>query len=1336
MKFFSRMFLPALLFTACSQAPIDEFNTPAVAVGEPIEFSVTTETGRASFFQGEGHEVTWDGGEQIGIRAYDINTPSSNKQRGNYAVAENGECTLCKHQEILWQGSPMTITAYYPATDNATASNLWEIPMSDRQVQAADNDHSHLTRYMVMQAEPQHFTTQPDRVQLTLHNLCAIVALTVKGPSSLQVRRVKLSTTSEQPLAATQLKLDATQSLYDEEGVLKAGAALTAYRNETENQDFGSKQLTLSLTTPATLSEDRGATFYMVVLPGQHAAEEITVTVETADGKIATKKMGAINFCMNKIYRPTLTFAESDFKVTLAEIKHHYSRVNGNTYSTPIPFVEEAVIFLDRTYKLYNVPSLPEPCEVATCNSSLYPSYNRIIAENDGYVYLLTDGNESVFTQMEGFGWEPVTACKGTNDATTFGSEQMYYNSKVITSGKASGILTLYRRWMLQGEEFDLKNLTKVTSFRGIRPVAKKIHGAYYDDAEVAEIEITGIDTAAPYFGSVNYENGATIIATRTTTNGHTSTMVLDQIPVSYLHREDAPWQTLSAPNTSCPNVTITAKTAGKVYMTTTGASTNVNTALTNAGWSLETTLSSVSKTEAIRYSDGSSTGYYAIWSKVFEQGESLALADFKQTVFGTGSVVFQGVRPVAKKITWPLAKMEVEQVADAALTTFAAGNSLTTKKATTISKNDQKALPSGYLGMSLYAVNGLAEKTTVNAKAVTAGMVYAICPALYYPTGSNSTARDAMNGWKQIERFYCTDGNLYYLAAKQVEKDEVVTLSYGQALTQQFDRTTGQVGILMGDLSLTSQSLSAGITVRGNLIDIRRFTPSPTDSNDNYDKCFPQHGYYLLPADIESVLGEGYSYAVGLMESRGPESFTTTSGGVVYLALSTSTTPSGWTKTDKSFRVAHRTYPSFSYYTYTIYQRTCAAKETVEIPAGGSTSAMIIAKNLRIEAPAAPGVVIAKMQDSGFKDRHVTNVNIHILPDGSYLTLCTNTLSSRSTAIYRSTDKGRSWSLYSTPTKMNFTRLFEHNGALYIMGTESDGELIICKSTDNGKTWTTPDATTRSGYIDMGLHEGTEKVIGHHAPTTMAIWDGRIWRAMENKNDDDSDAAHANQQQIYPFVISAPVDSDLLDPKSWSYTNTVFGNKSYYKVNGYTISRLIEGNVVVGPDGKLYNLLRASSSGTSSVACLARVEKNGSSYELQVAASDFITMPGGGKKFVVIYDEVSGLYWSLTNPADESENRKYKHNGVYSAGITVDLIRNRVALYSSPDLRNWTLHRDNLIYNADPFFHGFQYIDWKIDGNDIVFVSRTAIPEERGLPTRQHDANMMTFHRIENFRN
>ena len=71
----------------------------------------------------------------------------------------------------------------------------------------------------------------------------------------------------------------------------------------------------------------------------------------------------------------------------------------------------------------------------------------------------------------------------------------------------------------------------------------------------------------------------------------------------------------------------------------------------------------------------------------------------------------------------------------------------------------------------------------------------------------------------------------------------------------------------------------------------------------------------------------------------------------------------------------------------------------------------------------------------------------------------------------------------------------------------------------------------------------------------------------------------------------------------------------------------------------------------------------------------------------------------------------------------------------------NEVLVRGNLIdikriYEGVPFFHGFQYADWVFDGDDIAAVVRVGAPESRGLPSRQHDSNMMTFVRIKNFRN
>ncbi len=48
---------------------------------------------------------------------------------------------------------------------------------------------------------------------------------------------------------------------------------------------------------------------------------------------------------------------------------------------------------------------------------------------------------------------------------------------------------------------------------------------------------------------------------------------------------------------------------------------------------------------------------------------------------------------------------------------------------------------------------------------------------------------------------------------------------------------------------------------------------------------------------------------------------------------------------------------------------------------------------------------------------------------------------------------------------------------------------------------------------------------------------------------------------------------------------------------------------------------------------------------------------------------------------------------------------------------------------------HGFQYLDWQFEGNDIIALSRTAYDDAEGEAHNQHDANFITFHRIENFR-
>jgi hypothetical protein len=79
-------------------------------------------------------------------------------------------------------------------------------------------------------------------------------------------------------------------------------------------------------------------------------------------------------------------------------------------------------------------------------------------------------------------------------------------------------------------------------------------------------------------------------------------------------------------------------------------------------------------------------------------------------------------------------------------------------------------------------------------------------------------------------------------------------------------------------------------------------------------------------------------------------------------------------------------------------------------------------------------------------------------------------------------------------------------------------------------------------------------------------------------------------------------------------------------------------------------------------------------------------------------------------------------------------MIRNTLALVSSPDLRSWT-ERAVILHHLDRARHAFQYVDWLFDGDDLIAVSRTAYDDDTGGAHTAHDANYLTFHRIVGFR-
>jgi len=344
------------------------------------------------------------------------------------------------------------------------------------------------------------------------------------------------------------------------------------------------------------------------------------------------------------------------------------------------------------------------------------------------------------------------------------------------------------------------------------------------------------------------------------------------------------------------------------------------------------------------------------------------------------------------------------------------------------------------------------------------------------------------------------------------------------------------------------------------------------------------------------------------------------------------------------------------------------------------------------------PGVVIdhypAESQD------YIGNPSLAILPDGDYLASHDAFGPGHrllKTYLFRSADRGASWEPVEVDFKGQYeSSLFIHQGAVYILGgcvVGPDRFVGIRRSEDGGRTWSFPvDSTTGRLVTGATFNAGATPTLIHK---------GRIWRAMEKT---DPEMAGGDSREYRAFVMSAPVDADLLDAKNWTVSNDLLLN-DFMPGLGW-----LEGNVVATPEGKVQLMLRAAYRSES--AAIIQVSEDGSTLSFN-PEKGFIDFPGGTSKFSIRYDAVSQRYWSVVNDRREE-----------------GIVRNKLVLSSSPDLVNWTVGRV-LLEHPDGEKVGFQYPEWLIDGDDLVFVSRTAWGNAHNF----HDANYETFHRVVGFR-
>ena len=335
------------------------------------------------------------------------------------------------------------------------------------------------------------------------------------------------------------------------------------------------------------------------------------------------------------------------------------------------------------------------------------------------------------------------------------------------------------------------------------------------------------------------------------------------------------------------------------------------------------------------------------------------------------------------------------------------------------------------------------------------------------------------------------------------------------------------------------------------------------------------------------------------------------------------------------------------------------------------------------------PGVVVYESAD--YENEYIGSPSIVISPGGAYVAshdIFGGGPKKNNVFFYESADRGATWRKISELRGYHWLGMFVHRGALYTMGVRILPQKklwVILRSSDNGRTWTEPSDKKHGLLLDEFSY--------HTAPCTVTVHGGRIWRGLEGPG-------------LRACLASAPVEADLLDAGSWSYSepldSNVPGRKSYL---------WREGNPVVTPDGRMVNFIRYDiESGDKAAILPLSADRKMLSFNPD---KDIIDFPGGACKFTIRFDEKSRRYWTITSPQ--------KNPPAY---------RNVLVLMSSADLRKWTIHT-TLHRHHDRIQHGWQYIDWVFEGDDIINLSRTGWDGSHNA----HDANFLTFHRIPDFR-
>ena len=348
------------------------------------------------------------------------------------------------------------------------------------------------------------------------------------------------------------------------------------------------------------------------------------------------------------------------------------------------------------------------------------------------------------------------------------------------------------------------------------------------------------------------------------------------------------------------------------------------------------------------------------------------------------------------------------------------------------------------------------------------------------------------------------------------------------------------------------------------------------------------------------------------------------------------------------------------------------------------------------------PGIVVNYLHpddpEYAFSGRYLCSPSLIRLDNGDLLAsmdLYASGAPQNLTLLYLSRDGGATWEHHSEIFPCFWGKMFLSNGNLYMLGCSTEyGDVLIGRSDDGGKTWTNPTVLLRGCCHPR-------QVGWHRAPMPVLIKNGRVMT--------DVQYGAWSEKVFCDAVLSADAESDLLCADNWVCTE-LFDAREHISPLPEKIWGGIEGNVIETPDGKVVDFLRFA----DKTALILNYDPK--DPEAEPILDSVIDFPATASKFNIVFDDVSKKYYAIVSFALDEPQTK----------------RNLLSLICSEDLINWSLcahlidRRDD-----DPKEVGFQYVDFMIEGDDILYLCRTAVNGANSF----HNSNFTTFHKIKNFR-